>query len=416
MKNTIKQLFHSGKFVVGFSIFALIIAIVIVYPLIVTNDPLEMVGRGNFFKPGTYIASSDVAQMKDTYSLNIDTAQARLESTLTVQNRALMADWLTTYGGLASAEVDVSDAESLVDLWQKHYDPADPQKGLTAAAKNKFKRLDKEIDGLLEDTNLIVSRENADGKTSIVNEIDGKEFINTKDVVNQVTFILGTDNFGRDVLTELVSAAKTSLKMGLLAGAIATIIGLTLGLIAGYVGGVVDDMIIFVTNLLTVIPSFVILILVSYSISSSQRGTMLVAALIGCTSWPWTTRSVRAQVISLRNRDHVNLSKLSGHGFIRIILTDVLPYLASYVVLAFIQQISNAILSEAQLSMLGLGPSTTKEATLGLMMNWATQYAAHINGSWWAYIPVIMVIALIAFSLNLMNAGMDQVFNPQLRD
>ena len=143
---------------------------------------------------------------------------------------------------------------------------------------------------------------------------------------------------------------------------------------------------------------------------------MMVALIIGLTSWPWTTRSVRSQVISLRNRDHVNLSKLSGHSMMRIIFTDILPYIASYVVMAMILQISSGILSEAQLSMIGLGPATTKTATLGLMMNWAMQYSAHLNGSWWAYFPVVIMIALISFSLNLMNTGLDQVFNPQLRD
>ena len=97
-------------------------------------------------------------------------------------------------------------------------------------------------------------------------------------------------------------------------------------------------------------------------------------------------------------------------------MTDILPYIASYVVMAFILQVSSGILSEAQLSMLGLGPKTTETATLGLMMNWAMLYSAHTNGSWWAYFPVILTITLISFSLNLMNTGMDQVFNPTLRD
>ena len=100
----------------------------------------------------------------------------------------------------------------------------------------------------------------------------------------------------------------------------------------------------------------------------------------------------------------------------RIIFTDILPYIASYVVMAMILQISSGILAEAQLSMIGLGPATTKIATLGLMMNWAMLYSAHTNGSWWAYFPVILTITLISFSLNLMNTGLDQVFNPTLRD
>ncbi len=227
---------------------------------------------------------------------------------------------------------------------------------------------------------------------------------------------LGTDNFGRDVLTELVTATRVSLQIGFVAGLIATLIGLIIGLLAGYIGGMVDDILMFITNLFIVIPSFVLLILISFSIGQDRRGAFTVAVVIGFTSWVWTARAVRSQVISLRNRDHVNLSRLSGHSLVRIILRDILPYIASYVVMALILQISSGILAEAGLSILGLGPRTTEVPTLGLMLNWALIYQAHILGKWWAFFPVILVIALIAFSMNLMNTGLDQVFNPALRD
>jgi peptide/nickel transport system permease protein len=95
---------------------------------------------------------------------------------------------------------------------------------------------------------------------------------------------------------------------------------------------------------------------------------------------------------------------------------DILPYIASYVIMALILQISSAILFEANLSLLGLGPRTTDVPTLGLMMNWSMIYQAHILGNWWAYFPILLTIALIAFSMNLMNTGLDQVFNPALRE
>jgi len=158
------------------------------------------------------------------------------------------------------------------------------------------------------------------------------------------------------------------------------------------------------------------LILISFSIGQEKRGAVTIAVVIGLTSWVWTTRAVRSQVISLRNRDHVNLSKISGHSVPHIIMTDILPYIASYVVMAFILQISSAILTEASLSIIGLGPRTSDVPTLGLMMNWAMIYQAHILGKWWAYFPVIVAIALITFSMNLMNTGLDQIFNPALRD
>jgi peptide/nickel transport system permease protein len=222
---------------------------------------------------------------------------------------------------------------------------------------------------------------------------------------------LGTDNFGRDTLAELVAATRTSLLIGLMAGTIATLIGLTLGLLAGYVGGKIDNLLSTVTNIFIVIPSFVILVLVSVSLSS--RNFVTVAFVIGITSWPWTARSVRAQTTSLRNRDHVNLSKLSGHSLPRIIIRDVLPYLGSYVMMAFILQVGAGILTEASLSMLGLGPQNV--ASLGLMMHWAMDFSALPVGAWWAFLPVVLVIALITFSLNLINSGLDQIFNPQIR-
>ncbi len=414
MKNTLRQVFHSPKFVIGFVIFAGLLLTTIIYPLIVTTDPLEMVGNGNFFKPGTYVSVKDAVE-GSRYTLNIDAKASSIGSKISAEDKEAMKEWLTKF--VAEADIDLEDVEGLIGLWEANYSEGADQPGLTASKKKYYVRLNNNIDGILSDNDVIIARENPEtGELEESASIGSKEYVNTKDVANRRTFILGTDNFGRDVLTELVDATKTSLRVGLIAGMIATLIGLFLGLISGYVGGVVDDIIMFVTNMFTVIPSFVLLILISYSVGQNARGVNLVGIIIGITSWTWTTRSVRSQVISLRNRDHVNLSKLSGHSMMRIVLTDILPYLASYVVMAFILQISSGILAEAQLSMLGLGPSSSTTATLGLMMNWATAYAAPLNGSWWAYFPVVITIALIAFSLNLMNTGLDQVFNPQLRD
>jgi peptide/nickel transport system permease protein len=97
----------------------------------------------------------------------------------------------------------------------------------------------------------------------------------------------------------------------------------------------------------------------------------------------------------------------------RIIIKDILPYIASYVMMAFILQVGSGILAEASISMLGLGPQNV--ASLGLMMNWAVTFSALPSGAWWAFMPVVLTIAFIAFSLNLINSGLDQIFNPQIR-
>jgi len=389
---------------------------VIVYPLFITDSPLTIIGQGTFFPPGIYVSVYD-SLGSPTYTLNLDEAAAkRIASRLSNEDRIAMKEWLVA-AGIAEAEIDITNTEKLLEFWETNYDPKKQVEGMTFAKQRYFQRVDASISGLLSTEGVIVAAKNpqtgALEQTGVVKQSD---YVNVGQVASVRWLPLGTDNFGRDVLTELVKATGVSLQIGFVAGIIATLIGLTLGLLAGYIGGVVDDIIMFITNLFTVIPSFVLLILISFSIGQDQRGAFTVAAVIGFTSWVWTARAVRAQVVSLRNRDHVNLSKLSGHSIVHIILTDILPYIASYVVMALILQISSGILAEAGLSILGLGPRTTEVPTLGLMMNWAMIYQAQILGKWWAYIPVLVAIALVSFSLNLMNTGLDQVFNPALRD
>ncbi|WP_248927509.1 ABC transporter permease [Paenibacillus hamazuiensis] len=223
--------------------------------------------------------------------------------------------------------------------------------------------------------------------------------------------LLGSDNFGRDLFLELMYGIRTSIRVGLIAGVFATIIGLIIGLCAGYIGGLVDNILTAVTNIFIVIPSFIILILISVSINS--RSSLVTAIIIGITSWPWTARAVRAQTTSLRNRDHVNIAKISGHSTPRIIIFEILPYIASYVVMAFVLQTASGILSEASISMLGLGPYNT--ISLGIIMNWALVFEAPVAGAWWAFIPAAFAIAIITFSLYMMNTGMDEIFNPKIR-
>jgi ABC-type dipeptide/oligopeptide/nickel transport system permease subunit len=416
MKNTIRQVFHSSKFVVGFCIFAAILLTMLIYPLLNPGNPLEMIGLGTFSEPGTYVSLYDsVSTEPRTFKL-ADADEKRIAKLLSGEDRVNMINWFTAAGADVTG-LDPNDTDAMLSLWKTSYDPAARPQGMTKAMRNYYIRLNDSINAAGTSDVLTVSETDpSTGETEEKGTILKTDYVNTSDVANVKTLPLGTDNFGRDTLKELVSACGTSIKIGLIAGAVATIIGLLLGLLAGYLGGMVDDVVMFFTNIFTVIPSFVLLILINYSINQDQRGANTVAFVIGLTSWVWTTRSVRSQVISLRNRDHVNLSRLSGHSLPRIILTDILPYIASYVMMAFILQVSSGILAEAQLSLLGLGPKTTEVPTLGLMMNWAMLYSAHLNGSWWAYFPVILVIALISFSLNLMNTGLDQVFNPTLRD
>jgi peptide/nickel transport system permease protein len=417
MSNTIRQVFHSGKFVVGFSIFVTLLLIVFIYPLIITDPPLQIIGQGTFFPPGIYVSAYDSINAPTTYMLNLDDAAAkRIANKLSQDDRVAMKEWLVA-AGIPENQIDIVDTKKLLGQWESNYDPKKQIEGMTIAKTRYYQRVNASIAGLLSTEGAIIATKNPDtGVLEATGAVKQSDYVNIGQVANVRMLPLGTDNFGRDVLSELVRAAGVSLQMGLIAGLVATLIGLALGLAAGYIGGLTDDIIMFITNLFTVIPSFVLLILISFSIGQDKRGAFTIAVVIGFTSWVWTARAVRSQVMSLRNRDHVNLSKISGHSVAHIILTDILPYVASYVVMAFILQIASGILAEAQLSILGLGPRTTEVPTLGLMMNWALIYQAQILGKWWAYLPVLVTIASITFSMNLMNTGLDQIFNPALRD
>ena len=420
MKHTIKSCLHSPRFMTGLIIFLILLGIAILYPIFHPGDPLQMIGQNSFVEPGTYVSLYDANTVNlngksSTFTLD-DAAANRADNNITEADRLTMLDYL------AAAGVDVSGLDTshdslnqLVALWLENYDAKAKVTGYTTSAKKRDLRTlnSRVLAALNAGAQTLVT---LDGDEEVRTAISENSYVRTDQVANTLTLPLGTDNFGRDMMKELASAIGTSLIIGLIAGTIATALGLLIGLLSGYLGGIVDDILMFICNVFTVIPGFVLLILIYYSVGQEARGVTTCAIVIGITSWVWTARSVRSQVISLRNRDHVNLSKLSGHSLFRIITTDILPYIASYVVMAFILQVSSGILAEAQLSLLGLGPKTTTTPTLGLMMNWSMLYNAHTQGYWWAYFPVILVIALTSFSLNLMNTGLDQVFNPTLRD
>lgn len=223
--------------------------------------------------------------------------------------------------------------------------------------------------------------------------------------------LLGTDNEGQSVIANLVYGTRTSLIVGLMAGFIATSIGLIIGLVAGFQGGWVDDALMGVTNVALAIPSIVVVILLSIALPS--RGSFVLAVVIGITGWPWMARAVRAQATSVRTREHIDVARLSGARWGSVLAWDVLPYLLSYVAMAFVLQVSGAILTESALSMLGLGPSGS--VSLGTMLYWALAWGSIRTGAWWAFLPPTVMLTLIAFSLLLLQSSLDEVFNPRLR-
>jgi peptide/nickel transport system permease protein len=223
---------------------------------------------------------------------------------------------------------------------------------------------------------------------------------------------LGTDHLGREMSALLIAGLRSSLLVGFVAGVVATVLGTLIGVYGGYKGGLLDDILTVGTNLFLVIPSLIVLILLSSSLEHG-RSLLLIGLIIGCTTWTWSARAVRAQSSSLRSRDHVNLARINGYGTFGIVVLHILPYLLSYIFMVFILQIAEGILGEASLSMLGLGPYDS--VSLGKILNEAVHNEAHTDGAWWAFAPAMMLITSIAFSLYIINTSMEGVFNPRLR-
>jgi len=222
----------------------------------------------------------------------------------------------------------------------------------------------------------------------------------------------GTTTFGQDVFSQFVHGLGPVFLVGTLGGGLATLIGTVIGFVAGYRGGLVDEVLNMLTNVVLVIPTMAILLIIAAYLT--VRGFFIEAIFIGCTAWPWTARAVRAQTLSLRTREFVDLARISGMSPLKIVATEIAPNMMSYLVMVFILQFGGAILTAATLDFIGLGPTTG--ISLGLMMNYAVLWGALPLGIWWWFVPPGLAIALIVGALYITNVGLDEVFNPKLRE
>ncbi len=230
-------------------------------------------------------------------------------------------------------------------------------------------------------------------------------------------FWFGTTTFGQDVFAQFAHGLRATFIVGLLGGGLAAVVGMTIGFVAGYRGGWLDEILNMITNIVLVIPTLAVLIIIVAYLRRTipeARGVYLEAVFIGLTSWPWAARAIRAQTFSLRSRDFVDLAKLSGRSAWQIIVHEIAPNMASYLFMTFILLFGGAILIAATLDFIGLGP--TDAMSLGLMMNNAVLWSALQLGMWWWFIPPGLAITCIVGALYVMNVGLDEIFNPRLRE
>jgi peptide/nickel transport system permease protein len=223
---------------------------------------------------------------------------------------------------------------------------------------------------------------------------------------------LGTDDQGRNLLAVMVVGLPLTLKIGFLAGAVGLGIGTVLGLAAGYLGGLPDTVISMIVDIILTVPGLLILITIAASIKTFISVEVL-ALVVASLAWARPTRTIRSQVLTLRERGYIQVARRSGMSTPEIILFQLLPNLLPYLAASFVTAVSASILASIGLEVLGLGPQN--DPTIGMTIYWAILYNALLRGMWWWWLPPIVAVVLMFIGLFLISSGMDEIANPRRR-
>ena len=222
---------------------------------------------------------------------------------------------------------------------------------------------------------------------------------------------LGTDSQGRDLWTVMVLSVFNTLKIGLIAGFVGTSVGLVLALFAGFFGGLADSVIRIIADSLLTIPAIAILVVIAANID--QMTVEVMALTVAALAWMFPTRTIRAQVLTIRERAYVEVARANGVGNAGLIFREIMPNLMPFVAASFVGAMTFAMLAAIGLEALGLGATQTH--TLGVTIYWAQEYSAVLRGFWWWWAPPMFAISFIFVALFLTSAGMDRIANPRLR-
>jgi len=222
---------------------------------------------------------------------------------------------------------------------------------------------------------------------------------------------LGTDRFGRDVVSLVLIALPVSLTVAFLAGAISTALGVIVGFVAGYKGGRVDSVLRTITDIFIVIPTLPLIIILAAN--TRNLGSVRLALVLSMFSWPVAARVIRTQVMSLRERPYVELSRMTNLTDREIIFGDILPNMAPYVAIGFAQASVGSAFALVGLTVLGLGPSSQMD--LGRLISEALGYGVISLGKELIFAVPVLLLILLFLGLALISQGMEEFFNPRLR-
>lgn len=239
---------------------------------------------------------------------------------------------------------------------------------------------------------------------------DPTEIVGRRHTPPSADYWFGTDGSGKDVFSQTVVGARSSLATGFIVGAIVTLIGILIGMTAGYMRGRVDDLLSTLINIVLIIPGLPLLIVLAAFLPA---GFWSIIFVLSVTGWAWGARVLRSQTMSLREKDFVASAVTAGEGKLRIMLREILPNMMSIVVAGFFGAVNYAIGAQAGLEFLGLG--NPSNISWGNNLYWAQNNGALLVGAWWTLIPSGLSIALVAFGFSMINYAIDEVTNPRLR-
>ena len=227
-----------------------------------------------------------------------------------------------------------------------------------------------------------------------------------------VDYPFGTDRQGRDLLAVMVAGTPLTLRIGFIAGFLGVGLGTLLAFVAAYYRGFIDTVIRGIADIGLTVPGLLVLIIIAVSI----KGTLTVnqmAIIVASLAWLYPTRTIRAQVLSLRERGYVEVARLSGMSGPGIIFFELLPNLLPYLAATLVNAVSAAILASIGLEVLGLGPIDSP--TLGMTLYWVNFNAAMINGWWWWWTAPTVIILTVFLGLFFLTVGLDEIANPRLQ-
>jgi len=245
-----------------------------------------------------------------------------------------------------------------------------------------------------------------------VNVNAAKVGVEIPDLTPSLEHPLGTDTVGRDLLAVIIVGTPQTLTIGLIAGVIGLGIGTVFGFVSGYYGGYADTLLRGAADVFLTVPGLLILVV----IASSTKGAVNVqteALVVSALAWMWPTRTIRSQVLTMRERSYIRVARFSGTSDPRIIVEEMMPNLLPYLAAGFVGSVATAILASIGLEALGLGPQN--QPTLGMTIYWGLYYTTVMRGLVWWWLPPIVIIVLIFVGLFSISAGLDKIINPRLR-